>query len=126
MDQGGNMKTIVTVSCLAVALVFGGLGLVRMVGDTTVFAASTFIGSTVLDVDSDGRMVTIRTDKGESLTLAVADPGLIKGVNKGDQVSLELGPDDRVNKVVKVDGVADTSRSGARDTQKGRSSESEY
>ena len=92
------MKFLVTGGLLAV-LVCGGFG---PMGVPISLAASTFIGTTVLDVGPDGRAVTVRTNKGESLSLVVADPAMMKGVEKGDQVSLELGPDDRVNKIVKV------------------------
>jgi hypothetical protein len=65
-------------------------------------AASTFIGTTVLEVGSDGRKVTIQTMQGESWSLNVVNPELLKGVKKGDQVSLELDAQDRVNKIVKT------------------------
>jgi hypothetical protein len=55
----------------------------------------------------DGRQVKIRTLQGESFSLDVANPEVIKGVNKGDQVSLELDSQDRVNKMVKVGGEAE-------------------
>jgi len=112
------MKSLVTGLLLAV-LVCGGLGLM-MRGIPTGLAASTFIGTTVLDVGADGRAVTIRTNTGESLSLVVADPAMMKGVAKGDQVSLELGPDDRVNKIVKV------GESTGLPPAKGKSSDSEY
>jgi hypothetical protein len=65
-------------------------------------AASTFIGTTVLEVGTDGRKVTVRTTQGESWSLDVVDPELLKGVKKGDQVSLELDAQDRVSKIVKT------------------------
>jgi hypothetical protein len=116
------MKTIVTLSLLAVAFVFGQIG--GNASESVVFAASTFIGTTVLDIESNGQKVTIRTNNGESLSLVVADPEMMKGVSKGDQVSLELGPDDRVNKIVKVEAGGESAR--PREAPKGRSSESEY
>jgi Cu/Ag efflux protein CusF len=69
-----------------------------------VFAASTFISSTIMEVSSDGRKVTIRTAQGESWSLPVSDPELLKGVKKGDQVSLELDTKDEVSKIVKTEG----------------------
>lgn len=116
------MKTMVTLSLLAAALVYGQIG--GNASESVVFAASTFIGTTVLEVESDGQKVTIRTNNGEALSLVVADPEMMKGVNKGDQVSLELGPDDRVNKIVKVEAGGESAR--PREAPKGRSSESEY
>jgi hypothetical protein len=71
------------------------------------WAGSTFIGSTVMEIGQDGRQVKIRTLQGESFSLDVANPEVIKGVNKGDQVSLELDSQDRVNKMVKVGGEAE-------------------
>jgi hypothetical protein len=113
------MKILVTGFLLAV-LVFSGLGVSIGLGVPAVLAASTFIGTTVVDVGPDGRAVTIRTNQGESLSLVVADPAMMKGVQKGDQVSLELGPDDRVSKIVKVGENSSPSPS------KGKASESEY
>jgi hypothetical protein len=116
------MKTMVTLLLLAAALALGQIG--GSGSETVAFAASTFIGSTVLEIEPDGQKVTIRTNNGESLSLVVADPEMMKGVNKGDQVSLELGPDDRVNKIVKVETSGESAR--PREAPKGRSSESEY
>jgi hypothetical protein len=71
-----------------------------------VSGASTFIGSTVMEVGSDGK-VTIKTAQGESWSFPVSDPELLKGVKKGDQVSLELDAQDRVSKIVKTDAQGD-------------------
>jgi hypothetical protein len=83
-------------------------------------ASTTLVGSTIQDVSPDGHTVTVRTSKGESLTLNVADREAIKGVKKGDQVSLEIGPDDRVHKIIKLG-----ADSGMRELPRGRSAESE-
>jgi hypothetical protein len=72
-----------------------------------VSASSTFISSTITEIGPDGRQVTIRTMQGESFSLDVASPEVMKGVRKGDQVSLELDAEDRVNKIVKVGGEAE-------------------
>jgi hypothetical protein len=103
-----NMKLLST-GLLAGILVFSGHLLELQMG--SVHAASTFIGTTILEVGSDGRQVTIRTTQGESWSLNVADPELLKGVKKGDQVSLELDAQDRVSKIVKtVPGETEGSR----------------
>ena len=116
------MRNILVTGSLLAVLVFAVGGLSGVGDGTAVQAASSFIGSTVLDVGADGRAVTIRTNSGESLSLVVADPEMMKGVQKGDQVSLELGLDDRVKKIVKVGGDSSTPSQAP----KGRSSESEY
>lgn len=93
-------NTMIMAGALAGALmVMGSLSAPQV---DTVFAASTFIGSTVMEVASDGRQVTIQTAKGESWSLPVSDPELLKGVKKGDQVSLELDAKDQVSKIVKT------------------------
>jgi hypothetical protein len=64
--------------------------------------ASTFTSSTIMEIGPDGRQVTIRTLQGESFSLDVVSPDIVKGMRKGDQVSLELDAQDRVHKMVKL------------------------
>ena len=80
--------------------------LLFLIGATvqTSEAVSTFIGSTVLSMDQAQRTITFRTKEGQSWTLPVADPNILKKeqVTTGDQVSIELDPNDRVTKIIKL------------------------
>ncbi|ALA58370.1 hypothetical protein [Nitrospira moscoviensis] len=66
-------------------------------------AATNFNGSTIIGIDRAERTVTFRTKEGEKWTLPVENPDLLKGdrIAQGDQVSIELDPDDRITKIVK-------------------------
>ena len=65
------------------------------------FGDTTFTNSTVESVDQEGRQLTIRTADGTSWSLPVERVELMKGLERGDRVSLEIGSDDQVNKIVK-------------------------
>lgn len=65
-------------------------------------ASTTLIGSTIEEIDVAGLKVTIKTDQGESLSLSVANAEVMKGLTKGDRVSLELDVQGRVMKIVKI------------------------
>lgn len=67
-------------------------------------AATTFIASTVTAIDQTQRTITIHTREGQSWTLPVADPDILKKerVSKGDQVSIEIDLNDRVTKIIKL------------------------
>jgi hypothetical protein len=67
-------------------------------------AATTFIGSIVTAIDQTQRTITIHTKEGQSWTLPVADPDILKKerVSKGDQVSIEIDLNDRVTKIIKL------------------------
>ena len=67
-----------------------------------VHGETTFTNSTVESVDADARQVTIRAADGRSWSLPVERVELLKGLQKGDRVSLEIGPDDQVKKIVKA------------------------
>ncbi|HKW86627.1 MAG TPA: hypothetical protein VJM82_06135 [Nitrospiraceae bacterium] len=70
--------------------------------ETLRVAVTTFIGSTIEEIDSAGLKVTVKTDQGESLSLSVANAEVMKGLTKGDRVSLELDVQGRVRKIVKI------------------------
>lgn len=67
-------------------------------------AATTFNGSTVVGIDQTQRTVTFLTREGESWTLPVADPNILKKeqVSKGDHVSIEIDPNDRIINIIKL------------------------
>ena len=72
----------------------------------TSLAATNFNRSTVVGIDQAQRSITFRTTEGQTWTLAVADPSMLKNeqLAKGDQVSIEIDLDDRIMKIVKTSG----------------------
>ena len=67
----------------------------------SVFADTAFTNSAMESADHGARQLTIRTGDGRSWLLPVESEELLKGIQKGDRVSLKIGPDDRVKKIVK-------------------------
>ena len=65
------------------------------------FGDTTFTNSTVESLDRDAGLLTIRTGDGNAWSLHVESADLMKGLEKGDRISLEIGPDDQVKKIVK-------------------------
>jgi hypothetical protein len=65
--------------------------------------ATTFTGTTVENVDTAKQTLSIKTKDGQSWTLQVADPELLKKQNlkKGDQVSVEVDSDNKVIQIAK-------------------------
>ena len=61
-----------------------------------------FVGGTIEGIDSAGLRIIIQTDLGKSESLPVANAEVMKGVSKGDQVSVELDEQGRVMKIVKT------------------------
>jgi hypothetical protein len=66
-------------------------------------AATTFAGA-VVGIDHEQRTVTFQTSDGQTWTLPVADPNVLKHeqVAKGDQVSIEIDLSERITKITKV------------------------
>jgi hypothetical protein len=66
--------------------------------------ATTYTGTTVEAVDAGKQTISIKTKKGESWTLKVADPEMLKkhNVQKGDQVSVEVDTNNTITKIAKV------------------------
>ena len=67
-------------------------------------AETTFTGSTVIGLDQVKRTVTFQTKEGDTWTLPVSDPNLLHKdqVAKGDRVSIEIDPNDRISKITKL------------------------
>jgi hypothetical protein len=78
----------------------GAVGIVPGHGDDTV--TTTFIGSTIEGIDTNGQKVTIRTNQGKSWSFQVASAELMKDLRQGDRASIELDADGRVKKIVKT------------------------
>ncbi len=73
--------------------------------------AKTYTGTTVENVDTAKQEISIKTKNGESWTLKVTDPEMIKkqNVKKGDQVSVEV---DTNNNIIKIAKAGEPSQSG--------------
>ncbi len=65
-------------------------------------ASTTFIGSTIEEIDLAGLKITIQTNEGNRHYMPVANAEIMKGLAKGDRVSLELDVQGRVVKIVKT------------------------
>jgi len=74
-------------------------------------ATTTFIGSTIERIDPGRQVITFKTREGQSWTLEVADSSLLKKpLAKGDQVSIEIGTNDKITKIIKL---AETAPGGS-------------
>lgn len=75
--------------------------------------ATTYTGTTVENVDTGKQTISIKTKKGESWTLKVADPELLKkqDIKKGDHVSVEVDTNNTITKIAKA-GEMDQSGGG--------------
>lgn len=103
-------------SIMTISLLCASLGTAVLTGQ----AATTFIGSTVVGIDQAQRSITIHTREGQSWTLPVADPDLLKKeqVSKGDQVSIEIDLNDRVTKIIKLTGQPRSEQTQSQDDLK--------
>ena len=66
-------------------------------------AATSFNGSTIIGIDQKERTVTFRTKEGDKWTLPVDDPEFLQKekISAGDQVSIEIDPNDKITKIFK-------------------------
>jgi hypothetical protein len=82
------------------------LCLLCLVGATVVTsdATTTFGASTIIGIDHAQRTITFKTKEGQTWTLQVADPNVLKkeSVAKGDKVSIEIDLNDRITKIIKL------------------------
>jgi hypothetical protein len=67
-------------------------------------ATTTFTVSTIIGIDNAQRTITFKTHEGQTWTLQVADPNILKkeAVAKGDQVTIEIDLNDRITKIIKL------------------------
>lgn len=84
------------------------ISLLITVGATilTSEATTSFNRSTLIGIDQGQRTVTFKTIEGQTWTLPLADPNIVKNeqLAKGDQVSIEIDLSDRVIKIIKLSG----------------------
>lgn len=102
-------KTVITMT----------LCLFCLVGSTvlTSEAATNFNGSTVVGIDQAQRSIIFQTREGQTWTLPVADPDMLKNeqIAKGDRVSIEIDLDDRITKIIKISGQPPSAQTQSRD-----------
>jgi hypothetical protein len=67
--------------------------------------ATTYTGTTVESVDTAKQTLSIKTKDGQSYTLHVADPELLKKhkLKKGDRVSVEVDTNNNIIQIAKPD-----------------------
>jgi hypothetical protein len=75
-------------------------------------ATTTFGGSTIIAIDQDQRTITFKTKEGQTWTLPVTNPDLLKRqqIAKNDQVTIEIDLTDRISNVVKLSEVPTAPR----------------
>ncbi len=61
-----------------------------------------FIGGTVEEIDHAGLQVTIQTEMGKKESFPVTNAEVIKGLAKGDRVSVEMDEQGKVRTIVKT------------------------
>ncbi len=66
--------------------------------------ATTYTGSIVENVDTSKQEISIKTKEGQSWTLHVKDPELLKkhDLKKGDQVSVEVDTNNNITTIAKA------------------------
>lgn len=64
--------------------------------------APQFIGGTVQAIDPAGLNIILKTDQGKTEMLPVANADAVKGLAKGDRVSVELDEKGAVRKISKL------------------------
>ena len=71
---------------------------------TTSDAATTFGGSRIIAIDQGQQTITFKTKEGQTWTLPVTDPNLLKQQSnaKDEQVTIEIDLNDRITNVVKL------------------------
>ena len=67
-------------------------------------AATTFNRSTIVAIDQARQTVTFLTREGQTWTLPLADPNILKKeqFSKGSRVSIEIDLSDRITKIIKA------------------------
>lgn len=74
-------------------------------------ATTTFGASKIIAIDQDQRTITFKTKEGQTWTLPVTDPDLLKRkLAQNDQVTIEIDLNDRISNVVKLSEVPTTRR----------------
>ena len=95
-----NIRMLLTLTCISVSAVA-----------TTSDAATIFGGSRIIAIDQGQQTITFKTKEGQTWTLPVTDPNLLKreSNSKDEQVTIEIDLNDRITNVVKLSEEARTA-----------------
>ena len=76
-------------------------------------ATTTFVRSTVERIDLSKQTITFQARDGQTWTLRVENPDLLKkdSLAKGDQVTIEVNPNDEVKTILKLSQPHEPDRS---------------
>ena len=87
---------------------------------TSADAATVFGGSRIVGIDQAQRTITFKTKDGQTWTLPVVDPNVLKQqpIANGDQVTIEIDLDDRITKVLKLSDVSSPAPRAEPDEQR--------
>ena len=94
---------------IAIALSVSMLGPCIGLGLAENATIQTFTNSVIEQVDPGTKKLTFRTVEGQSWSLDVNNADLLKGLEKGDRVSLELDSEDRIKNVVRGEAYGEKS-----------------
>ena len=78
---------------------------------TTSDAATIFGGSRIIAIDQGQQTITFKTKEGQTWTLPVTDPNLLKqqSKSKDEPVTIEIDLNDRIINVVQLSGETRTA-----------------
>lgn len=95
-----NIRMLLTLTFISVSAVA-----------TTSDAATIFGGSRIIAIDQGQQTITFKTKEGQTWTLPVTDPNLLKreSNSKDEQVTIEIDLNDRITNVVKLSEEAHTA-----------------
>ncbi|MGH7230902.1 MAG: hypothetical protein ACREJU_06005 [Nitrospiraceae bacterium] len=93
-----------------ITLTFVSLLFFLMVFPRAAAFGTTLTSCTIEAIDQAGQRLTIHTVAGDTWTLPVANADILQGLAKGDRVTVELGPDERITKIVKIVSAVESRR----------------
>jgi hypothetical protein len=96
------MKTLIVMLVSVLALVGTGLSIGQADPGVMPDIAPRFVAGTIQAIDPAGLNIIVQTDQGKSEMLPVANADAVKGIVKGDAVSVELDDKGTVVKIVKT------------------------
>lgn len=96
------MKTLIVMIVSVLALVGTGLSVGQADPGLMPDLAPKFIAGTIQAIDPAGMNIIVQTEQGKSEMLPVANADAVKGLVKGDSVSVELDDKGTVVKIVKT------------------------
>jgi hypothetical protein len=96
------MKTLIVMLVSVLALAGTGLSVGQADPGVMPDIAPRFVAGTIQAIDPAGLNIIVQTDQGKSEMLPVANADAVKGIVKGDAVSVELDDKGTVVKIVKT------------------------